>query len=76
LQCNQAGRDLGRVPISQLEPGDLLCYLDGQHVGIYEGRNAMINALNENEGVREHDITTPYWTGNFDRARGLWEGAS
>ena len=33
----------------------------------------MINALNEDEGVRENDITTAYWTSNFDRARRLWE---
>jgi len=73
LQCDQAGRDLGRVGVSGLQPGDLLCYLDGQHVGIYKGHNTMVNALNENEGVRENDITTPYWMGNFDRARRLWE---
>lgn len=76
LQCDQAGRDLGRARVAEFQPGDLLCYLDGQHVGIYEGGNMMINARNEDQGVRENDITTPYWVGNFDRARRLWEGES
>ena len=71
LQCNQAGRQLGRN--EALQTGDLLCYLDGQHVGIYAGNDTMINALNESEGVRENDITTPYWTSSFDGARRLWE---
>lgn len=72
LQCDQAGRDLGPVSPAQLKTGDLLCYLDGQHVGIYEGDNVMINALNEQQGVRRNDITTPYWTTNYDRARRLF----
>jgi hypothetical protein len=71
LQCHQAGRELGRN--ESLQPGDLLCFLDGQHVGVYTGRDTMINALNEDEGVRETDITTPYWQRTFDRARRLWE---
>jgi cell wall-associated NlpC family hydrolase len=71
LQCQQAGRELGQG--EPLAPGDLLCFLDGQHVGIYTDNDTMINALNEDEGVRENDITTPYWTSNFDRARRLWE---
>lgn len=70
LQCNQAGRQLGRT--EALQPGDLLCYLDGGHVGVYEGHNTMVNALNENEGVRENDITTPYWQGNYDGARRIF----
>jgi hypothetical protein len=70
LQCNQAWREVGRNEL--LMPGDLLCFLDGQHVGVYVGNDTMINALNEDEGVRENDITTPYWTRNFDRARRLW----
>lgn len=55
-----------------MQPGDLLCYLNGQHVGVYEGDNQMINALNEHEGVRRNDITTPYWTTNYDGARRLF----
>jgi hypothetical protein len=71
LQCHQAGRELGRD--EPLRSGDLLCFLNGQHVGIYVGNDTMINALNEDKGVRENDITTAYWTSNFDRARRLWE---
>lgn len=72
LQCNQAGRALGKITPAQMHPGDLLCFLDGQHVGVYEGNNVMINALNENEGVKRNDITTPYWQGNYDGARRLF----
>jgi hypothetical protein len=71
LQCHQAGRELAHH--EPLRPGDLLCFLDGQHVGIYTGSDTMINALNEDEGVRENDITTPYWTSHFDGARRLWK---
>lgn len=72
LQCQQAGAPLGKIAPDQMRSGDLLCYLGGQHVGVYEGDNVMINALNENEGVRRNDITTEYWRRNFDGARRLF----
>lgn len=49
VNARLTGRPLGCN--ESLKPGELLCYLDGQHVGIFEGHNTMINALNESEGV-------------------------
>jgi len=31
-----------RIPVSQMKPGDLICFLNGAHVGIYCGNGMMI----------------------------------
>jgi cell wall-associated NlpC family hydrolase len=56
-----------------VQPGDLL-FWDTQggredrggnkasHVGIASGANRMLNALSEAFGIRESDLSSPYWT--------------
>lgn len=36
--------DLPKVPVSELRPGDLLIFLDGDHVGMYVGHGELIEA--------------------------------
>jgi cell wall-associated NlpC family hydrolase len=56
-----------------VQPGDLLFWdtrggeedrggNTASHVGIASGVNRMLNALSEAFGIRESDLTSPYWT--------------
>jgi hypothetical protein len=46
-------------------PGDLVVWKDGHHIGIYVGPNRAISALNENLGVRLHDLKIPEGPSQF-----------
>ena len=61
------------VPRSSVQPGDLLFWdtmnekevrggNSASHVGIASGGNHMLNALNENLGIAESDLSSNYWT--------------
>ena len=71
------------VDRGQLQPGDLLFYdtMGGtevregnpaSHVGIYVGRDRMVNALNEERGVIESDPFSDYFAPLFIGARRLF----
>lgn len=61
------------IPRSDVQPGDLLFWdtMGGtedrggnkaSHVGISSGENRMLNALNEDLGINESDLSSDYWT--------------
>ena len=64
----QAGKNIPRtsgaqasagmnVPLSQLQPGDIVAYYSGaSHVGIYTGNGTIIDALNSGTPVAERDL--------------------
>ena len=64
----QAGKNIPRtsgaqasagmnVPLSQLQPGDIVAYYSGaSHVGIYTGNGTIIDALNSSSPVAERDL--------------------
>lgn len=46
-----------RVPLDQLQPGDIIAYYSGaSHVGIYTGNGTIIDALNSGTPVAERDL--------------------
>jgi peptidoglycan DL-endopeptidase CwlO len=59
--------DLPAVPVSDLEPGDILEFLDDGHVGIYVGGNMLIDAPQTGEDVQEVAFTG-WYRDNFDGA--------
>ena len=59
--------DLPEVPLSELEPGDILEFLGEGHVGIYVGNNELIDAPQTGENVQEVSFTGWYQE-NFDFA--------
>ena len=61
----QAG--LPAVPVSDLEPGDILEFLGDGHVGIYVGNNMLIDAPQTGEDVQEVAFTG-WYRDNFDGA--------
>lgn len=67
------GKDIPRTAAAQKaagtqtsnpQPGDLVFFNDGSHVGIYIGNGQMIDALNPSEGVGERSVS--YVSGNVD----------
>lgn len=58
-------RNASRVPLSQLEPGDLVFFkLDRRpvsHVGIYSGDNRFIHAPSSGKRVSITTMNDPYW---------------
>lgn len=68
----------GTLVVDALRRGDLLFFaMDKErprvvtHVGIYESGNIMVNAFNEEFGIRRDNITLPLWTPTFLFARRL-----
>jgi peptidoglycan DL-endopeptidase CwlO len=59
--------DLTAVPESELQPGDILEFLDDGHVGIYVGNNELIDAPQTGEDVQEVSFTG-WYQDNFDGA--------
>ena len=59
--------DLPEVPLSELEPGDILEFLGEGHVGIYVGDNELIDAPQTGEDVQEVAFTG-WYRDNFDFA--------
>ncbi|AYG01883.1 peptidoglycan endopeptidase [Lactococcus allomyrinae] len=51
------------IPFSQAQPGDLLIFDGGGHVGIYLGNNEMINAENPSVGTVIASLT--YWQPDY-----------
>ena len=51
------------IPYNQAQPGDLLIFDGGSHVGIYVGDNKMINAQNPSVGTKIQDLT--YWQPDY-----------
>lgn len=67
------GKDIPRTAAAQKaagtqtsnpQPGDLVFFNDGSHVGVYIGNGQMIDALNPSEGVGERSVS--YVSGNVD----------
>jgi peptidoglycan DL-endopeptidase CwlO len=59
--------DLPQVPVSELQPGDILEFLDEGHVGLYVGGNELIDAPQTGEDVQEVSFTG-WYRANFDFA--------
>ncbi|UTH14230.1 C40 family peptidase [Macrococcus equipercicus] len=45
------------TPVSNPQPGDLVFFNDGSHVGVYIGGGMMVDALNPAEGVGERAVS-------------------
>jgi len=62
-------RNANRVPLSQLQPGDLVFFkLDRRsvsHVGIYAGNNRFIHAPSSGKQVSFTTMNDPYWQARF-----------
>jgi cell wall-associated NlpC family hydrolase len=54
-----------RVSMDSLEPGDLISYNGGSHVGMYIGNGQMVNAENPRAGVRVEPVYTPWFRPDF-----------
>lgn len=67
----------GAVPISALEPGDLVFFNTLQrpysHVGIYIGDERFVHAPRTGAAVRIESLRARYWSARFDGARRLIE---
>lgn len=63
------------IPVSQLEPGDLVFFNTQQepysHVGIYLGDDRFIHAPRPGAVVRTENMRLAYWRTRFDGARRL-----
>jgi peptidoglycan DL-endopeptidase CwlO len=59
--------DLPEVPVSELQPGDILEFLGEGHVGMYVGDNELIDAPQTGEDVQEVAFTG-WYRDNFDFA--------
>jgi cell wall-associated NlpC family hydrolase len=52
--------DLPQVSLGNQEPGDILVFLDGAHVGLYVGNNELIDAPQSGEDVQLVSFTGWY----------------
>ena len=59
-----AAQKAAGTPTSNPQPGDLVFFNGGTHVGIYIGNGQMIDALNPSEGVGERSVS--YVSGTVD----------
>lgn len=59
-----AAQKAAGTPTSNPQPGDLVFFNGGSHVGIYIGNGQMIDALNPSEGVGERSVS--YVHGSVD----------
>lgn len=59
-----AAQKAAGTPTSNPQPGDLVFFNGGSHVGIYIGNGQMIDALNPSEGVGERSVS--YVSGSVD----------
>lgn len=60
------GQSGTKVPsLSQAQPGDLVIFRNGGHVGIYLGNGKFIGSQSST-GVAVADMTSGYWAQNFD----------
>lgn len=59
-----AAQKAAGTPTSNPQPGDLVFFNGGSHVGIYIGNGQMIDALNPSEGVGERAVS--YVSGTVD----------
>jgi cell wall-associated NlpC family hydrolase len=57
---------LPHVPVSSLEPGDLLIYNGEGHVAIYVGGGYLIDAPRSGLNVEKIPMSTPWYAGNLD----------
>lgn len=62
------------VDPKDMQPGDLVffknTYKHGiSHVGLYVGNGKFVHAANSHKGVREDDLSTPYYAHHFAGAR-------
>jgi peptidoglycan DL-endopeptidase CwlO len=57
---------LPHVPLSDIEPGDLLIYNDEGHVAIYVGNGYIIDAPQTGMDVERIPMSTPWYADNLD----------
>jgi cell wall-associated NlpC family hydrolase len=57
---------LPHVPLSSIEPGDLLIYNGEGHVAIYVGGGYIIDAPQTGMNVEKIPESTPWYAGNLD----------
>ena len=57
---------LPHVPLSQIEPGDLLVYNGEGHVAIYVGGGDIIDAPQTGMNVEKIPMSTPWYAGSLD----------
>ena len=54
--------DLRKVPVSEMQPGDLIIMLGGDHVGMYVGHGYMIDAPQPGRTVERIPVAGwPMW---------------
>ncbi|WP_020007061.1 C40 family peptidase [Salinicoccus albus] len=59
-----SGQKAAGTPTANPQPGDLVFFNDGTHVGVYIGNGQMVDALNPSEGVGERSVS--YVHGSVD----------
>ena len=64
LPRTAAGQMAAGTQVSNPQPGDLVFFNGGSHVGIYIGNGQMVDALNPSEGVGQRAVS--YVHGSID----------
>ena len=60
--------ELPHIPVSDVEPGDLLIYNGAGHVAIYVGGGYIIDAPQTGMDVEKIPMNTPWYAENLDGA--------
>jgi peptidoglycan DL-endopeptidase CwlO len=67
-RTSEAQAGLPSVPLSALQPGDILEFAGDSHVGIYVGHNMLIDAPQPGLNVEEVSMSNSWYAANLDGA--------
>jgi cell wall-associated NlpC family hydrolase len=67
-RTSEAQAGLPSVPLSALQPGDILEFAGDSHVGIYVGHNMLIDAPQPGLNVEEVSLSNSWYAANLDGA--------
>ena len=67
-RTSEAQAGLTSVPLSALQPGDILEFAGDSHVGIYVGHNMLIDAPQPGLNVEEVSLSNSWYAANLDSA--------
>jgi peptidoglycan DL-endopeptidase CwlO len=67
-RTSEAQAGLPSVPLSALQPGDILEFAGDSHVGIYVGHNMLIDAPQPGLNVEEVSLSSSWYAANLDGA--------